>query len=175
MARDGRNQRWARAYLWLFGALIAADAALAGAHAGLFARAWADRDRERLLELCLCAAHFVSNTIAIADIFVHLLRFDKDDQCAFEPAKSTNAFLFSCIGAYADLTGVAYSEPGGGMRAYGWALVAVSLASAAVSIACYVWGTGTIRVCETSDGQEQPPRPAPRLRSARQWLRPPSI
>lgn len=148
MTRDWRNQRSARRFVYAFSLLVVADAVLAVFHAYFFYVSWTDYEKETLLELSLSSTHFLTNTIAIIDILVHLLRFDSDDECAFEPAKSTNAFLFSCIGAYADIVGLSLSKPGSGLRAHGWALFAESVASAAVSVACYRWGTGTLAVCE---------------------------
>ena len=127
-------------FLYAFGFLIVGDIALVATHLVLFGRAWHSQNKEVLLELALMVTHFLTNTIALADIFVHLWRYSSDDECEFEPAKSTNAFLFSCIGTYADLVGVAFASPGTAVRAYAWALLGQGAASAAVSIACYVWG-----------------------------------
>lgn len=148
MARSSQNQRRGRRYLQAFGVLILCDFALFTAHAVLLVLAWKERGHDELLELTIAAAHFVVNSLAIADLFVHLLRFDSDDSCEFEPAKSTNAFLYSLVGAYSDLAAVALSEPGGRVRTLAWALFAESSASALVSIGCYAWGMGTIRVCD---------------------------
>jgi hypothetical protein len=128
---------------------VAADAALAVAHAVWLGQAWQGEDRDGLLELSTSSVHFLTNTIAIVDIFVHLITFSRDEECNFEPAKSTNAFLFSAVGTYSDLAGVAYSRPRSRGRSLAWALLGESAASAVVSLACYVWGRGTVRACET--------------------------
>lgn len=162
MTRDRQNQRRARYFIYAFGCLVAADAALGSAHAVFFSQAWRHDDKEVLVELAVSSTHFLTNTIAIVDILVHLLRFDRDDGCAFESAKSTNAFLFSCIGAYADVVGVSFSPPSTPRRVFAWALFGESVASAAVSVACFWWGRGTLRVCEDKRAQ-MGTRQAPKL------------
>ena len=151
MARNEKNQRVGSAYLIAFVVIILVDVVLFGVHANLFVRAWKEEDKESILELVICTTHFLTNSIAISDLFVHLVKFNSDSSCAFEPAKSTNAFLFSLVGSYADLAGVALAVPGTAIRNLAWAMFSESIASAAISIACYVWGRGTIDLCERAD------------------------
>lgn len=113
-------------------------------------------ERERLLEVSLASSHFLTNSIALSDIFVHLLRFVRDDSCSFEPAKSSNAFLFSVVGAYADLVTTAYAVPGSPTRTLGWIFFSVSTLSAFCSVWCYIWGSRSNAVC--------PPREVGKLR-----------
>lgn len=148
--RDARNQRLGLFYRRVFSFLIFSDVAFFVLHVVLLAVHWRDREEGNtgtLTELALAATHFVTNSIAIVDLFVHLCRFENDEECSFEPAKSTNAFLYSCIGTYADLAACSISTPGSTVNILAWALFAESAASAIASVGCYVWGASTIRVC----------------------------
>ena len=142
------NQRACKTFIRLFEALIVFDLVLFALHVVLLVRTWKDDDRDGLLDLSLATSHFLANTIAISDIYVHLRRFDRDDECAFEAAKSTNAFLFSVIGAYVDLATLSASDPTSYIRVFGWGLFSESVICAVVSVACFAWGRGTIAVCD---------------------------
>ena len=161
MARDPQNQKWGAFYKKSFELLIFLDFGVFLWHLVFVCGAWHKEERSMLLELAVASTHFLTNSIAIADLYVHLRQFDRDDSCSFEPAKSTNCFLFSCVGTYCDLVIVAASDLDSALVPLGWTMVSVSAASAFVSVGCYMWGKGTIAICEEKGAQ------LPTLRSRR--------
>ena len=135
----------AERFFAIFSVLVLVDIALFIWHAYLFCRAWYANQAENVLGVVVATNHFLANSIAIADLFIHLWRYIYEHSCDFEPSKSTNCFLYSLVGAYA-------GKDNSGIIALGWAMVGQSLASAMVSIAIFTWGLGVARDCEEKNG-----------------------
>jgi hypothetical protein len=104
------------------------------------------------MDLFISSTHFLTNSIAIADILSHLIELKQSRSCGFEISKSSNAFIISCVGAYVDLVGLAGLDAGTMLRTYGWVLFSESCASAALSVACWQWGRATMSACQSRAG-----------------------
>ena len=133
--------------------LIALDVGLLIWHFTVFVGAWHEGLPEEMTALAFGATHFLTNTIAIADLFMHLGIYIHDRECAFECAKSTNCFLFSTIGVYADLIAAALDNVSEGPHHWYtvslyWSMVAQSAMCSMLSVLLYVWGSRLAQYCE---------------------------
>lgn len=152
--RDSRDTRIGYYFLYAFVSLIAIDCVFLVWHMVLLGISWHKQNIEDILSLILSATHFITNTIAVADLLMHLLHFVNFTECEFEPAKSTNAFLFSLVGCYVDFVAALYDLASMGSHrvmftALFFGMVAQSAACSIVSITCFFWGSKVdATVCE---------------------------
>ena len=115
-------------------------------HFALFVNAWHARDYTAIIELSFGITHFLTNTIAIADLYMHLWHFLHSTDCVFASSKSTNCFMYSTIGVYADIVAASLCEISGGERRWHVlslyiCMVCQGAACALLSVVLYVWGT----------------------------------
>ena len=150
-ATHGTNRQEARKYLGLFVLLLIFDACLIAWHTVLIALSVKDMDHEVLIGLVIATAHFLANSVAISDIFFHLWNYTLSKGCDnFEPTKSSNCFLISIVGGYADLATIALAWASNDekqvMGLY-VAMFAQSVLCAIVSISLYDWGKKASTKC----------------------------
>lgn len=148
-------------YRRCFLALVCSDVILFVWHATLFVKSAAAEEHDVLVGLAIATAHFLANTIAIADIYVHLVNYTGN--CVdFEPGKSTNCFLYSVIGAYADLAtiglAIASKDEAVVLDLY-YAMLAQSLLCAVTSVSLYIWSENTEQACQAFNRMGQPLAP----------------
>ena len=157
--RQGVDASIAHGFFNTFVALLTVDGGLLLWHGVLFFTAWRHHEEEPMLGLVLAVPHFVTNSIAIMDTVMHLHRYINYEECEFEPAKSTNAFLFSVIGAYVDFIAALYdtSIDGGDKKltALLFCMCGESVVCAIVAVSCFWWGS---RLAEKTCGVQQPRR-----------------
>lgn len=140
-------------FYYSYSFLIFVDVCLFVWHFIMFGKAWYDKSESDLLELMFATTHFLTNTIAIADLFIHLMSFiNNKETCEFESTKSTNCFMYSTIGMYADIVAVALNNVAAGSHgwysvALYWTMAGQSALSALLSIAVYYWGVKLSRYC----------------------------
>jgi len=97
--------------------------------------------------------HFVTNSIAVADIFYHLWEYtDVGSSSVFEPSRSLNCFLFSFLGAYADMVAAMYAKDEHvEYLALYWSMVGQSFVCFVLGLWIYNWGHHTARKCAQDD------------------------
>lgn len=145
------HHRGATWYFREFCALVFFDGVLLVWHALLIGKNVYDEHEVVLIGLAIATAHFLANTIAIADIFAHLWKYTDTGSCVeFEPAKSINCFMFSVIGGYADLATIALamaSKDETVVISLYYAMFLQSVLCAFTSVRLYIWANNAARRC----------------------------
>lgn len=144
--RSDAAREHARLFHTAYFTLICLDVLMFIWHFALLVNAWHAGDYDSIIELSFGITHFLTNTIAIADLYMHLWHFLHSTDCVFASSKSTNCFMYSTIGVYADIVATALCGVSGGARR--WHVLALYIcmvcqgaACALLSVGLYIWGT----------------------------------
>lgn len=128
----------------LFLILIAWDVSLFVIHAVLMDRGRRTHDADMLLELAIACAHFGLNSLAVVDLFGHLGNYLRSQDCEFKAVKTANAFVFSIVCLYTDVSGKLLADQHHRddpvFNALMAVLIAQSAATVVISVSCFAWG-----------------------------------